>query len=148
MRAGMCLLSFLVMKDEGEVWQLATGEISVCWKCGQSGHIGDKCRQPVTVLAESIASPAVGNQPSWAHGVKGGVSVVPTPPPPPPGVQARPGLFRDPFKVTRDILTAAKAALKVYKVTENEVSKEAVVVEPAVELEAAPAVQEASMDVF
>ena len=56
-------------------------------------------------------------------------------------------MFRDPFKVTRDILTAAKAALKVYKVTENEVSKEAVVVEPAVELEAAPAVQEASMDV-
>ena len=86
MRAGMCLPPFLVMKDEGEVWQLATGETSVCWKCGQSGHIGDKCRQLVTVLAESIASPAVGNQPSWAHVVKGGVSVVPTPPPPPPGV--------------------------------------------------------------
>ena len=155
MRAGMCLPPFLVMKDEGEVWQLATGETSVCWKCGQSGHIGDKCRQPVTVLAESIASLAVGNQPSWAHVVKGGVSVVPTPPPPPPGVQARPGLFRDPFKVTRNILTAAKAALKVHKVTVNEVSKEVVVVKepelalevPAVELEAAPAVQEASMDV-
>ena len=106
LRVGMCLPPFLVMKDEGEVWQLATGETSVCWKCGQSGHIGDKCRQAVTVLAESIASPAVGDQPSWAHVVKGGVSVVPTPPPPPPGVQARPGLFRAPFKVTSDILNA------------------------------------------
>ena len=34
---------YLIMKEEGEVWQLATGEISVCWKCGTKGHIGDKC---------------------------------------------------------------------------------------------------------
>ena len=63
MRAAMSLPPFLVMKDEGEVWQLATGETSVCWKCGQTGHIGDKCRQAVTILAESIASSAVATSP-------------------------------------------------------------------------------------
>ena len=101
------------MKDEGEVWQLATGEASVCWKCGKAGHIGDKCRQAVNILAESIASPAVGDQPSWAHVVKGGVSLVPPPPPPPPPVLPNPQLFRNPFKATSEILVAAKAALKV-----------------------------------
>ena len=69
---GKSLPPFLIMKDEGEVWQLANGEASVCWKCGQEGHIGDKCRQAVNVLAESLASHAVGVQPSWAHVVKGG----------------------------------------------------------------------------
>ena len=113
LKAGMSLPPFLIMKDEGEVWQLATGESSVCWKCGKAGHIGDKCRQDVNILAESIASPAVGNQPSWAHVVKGGVSVVPPPPAPPPQVQANPELFRNPYKATREILLAAKAALKV-----------------------------------
>jgi hypothetical protein len=76
----------------------------VCWKCGKAGHIGDKCRQVVNILAESIARPAVGDQPSWAHVVKGGVSVVPPPPIPPPPLISNPQLFRNPF---------AKAALKV-----------------------------------
>ena len=50
------------------------------------GHIGDKCRQAVNVLAESIASTvAVGDM---AH------------------------VFRNTFKATTDILNAAKAALK------------------------------------
>ena len=66
----------------------------------------------MNVLAESIASPAVGNQPSWAHVVKGGVSVVPPPPALPPPVQANPELFRNPYKASREILIAAKAALK------------------------------------
>ena len=66
------------------------------------------------VYIESIVSPAVGNQPSWAHVVKGGVSVVPLPPPPP--VQAKPQLFRNPYKATSDILIAAKAALKAVPV--------------------------------
>ena len=66
------------------------------------------------VFIESIASPAVGNQHSWAHVVKGGVSVVPLPPPPP--VQAKPQLFRNPYKATSDILIAAKAALKAVPV--------------------------------
>jgi hypothetical protein len=55
LKADMSLPPFLIMKDEGEVWQLATGEASVCWKCGKAGHIGDKCRQAVNVLAQSIA---------------------------------------------------------------------------------------------
>ena len=71
LKAGISLPPFLIMKDEGEVWQLATGEASVCWKCGKAGHIGDKCRQAVNILAESIVSPAVGDQPSWAHVVPG-----------------------------------------------------------------------------
>ena len=76
LKEGKGLPPFLIMKDDGEVWQLATGEASVCWKCDGSGHIGDKCRQAVYILAESIASPAEGVQPSWAHVVKGGVSLV------------------------------------------------------------------------
>ena len=68
------------------------------------------------VYIESIASPAVGNQPSWAHVVKGGVSVVPLSPPPPPPVQANPPLLRSPYKATSDILIAAKAALKAVPV--------------------------------
>ena len=112
LKAGMSLPPFLIMKDEGEVWQLATGEASVCWKCGKAGHIGDKCRQAVNILAESLASPAVGDQPSWAHVVKGGVSVAPPPPPPPPPVIPNPQLFRNPFKATAEILVTAKAALK------------------------------------
>ena len=70
------------------------------------------------VYIEGIVSPALGNQPCWAHVVKGGVSVVPLspPPPPPPPVQAKPQLFRNPYKATRDILIAAKAALKAVPV--------------------------------
>ena len=44
LKAGMSMPPFLIMKDEGEVWQLATGEASVCWKCSKDGHIGDKSR--------------------------------------------------------------------------------------------------------
>ena len=47
------------------------------------------------------------------------MSIVPQPPPPPPLVPANPQLFRNPFKATREILLAAKAALKVVpRVTE------------------------------
>ena len=105
---GKSLPPFLIMKDDGEVWQLATGEASVCWKCGQCGHIGDKCRQAVNTLAESIASTDVGCQPSWVHVVKGGVSVVPLAPPPPPRrVLADPHLFINPFKAAPLEVTAA-----------------------------------------
>ena len=113
LKAGISLPPFLIIKDEGEVWQLATGEASVCWKSGLAGHIGDRCRQVVNFLAESIASPAVGDQPSWAHIVKGGISVVPVPPAPPPPVALLPKVSVIPRKVSRDILKAAKTALKV-----------------------------------
>ena len=87
---------FLIMKEEGEVWQLATGEISVCWKCGISGHRGDKCYQDVSALAASLVGPSVSDQPSWAHVVRGAKAghmshLVPIPPPhpllPPPVVK-------------------------------------------------------------
>ena len=39
LKEGKGLPPFLIMKDDGEVWQLATGEASVCWKCGGTGHI-------------------------------------------------------------------------------------------------------------
>lgn len=113
LKTGMTLPPFLIMMDEGEVWQLATGEATVCWKCGKAGHIGDKCRQAVNILADSLDSPAVGDQPSWAHVVKGGVSLVPAPPLPPPPVVADPTLYRNPFKATAEILVAAKAGLQV-----------------------------------
>ena len=79
---------FLIMKEEGEVWQLATGEVSVCWKCGLVGHIGDKCFQDVSALAASLVGPTVSNQPSWAHVVRGAkvgppqlqLPIPPTPP--------------------------------------------------------------------
>ena len=50
MGQGRTLPPFLIIKEEGEVWQLATGEICVCWKCGLTGHIviGDKCFQDVS----------------------------------------------------------------------------------------------------
>ena len=109
---GKSLPPFLIMKDDGEVWQLATGEASVCWKCGQSGHIGDKCRQAVNILAESLASPAIGAQPSWAHVVKGGVSVVVSPPhPPPPRPHARQQNLTF-LKLSSVTLKAGKSSLK------------------------------------
>ena len=52
----MSMPPFLIMKDEGVVWQLATGEASVCWKCGKAGHIGDKCRQDGILEAKKICS--------------------------------------------------------------------------------------------
>ena len=77
---------FLIMKEEGEVWQLAIGEISVCWKCGAHGHIGDKCYQDVSALAASLVGPSVSQQPSWAHVVRGARADHPNPqfPLPPP----------------------------------------------------------------
>ena len=78
---------FLIMKEEGEVGQLATGEVSVCWKCGKPGHIGDKCHQDVSALAASLAGPAESHQPSWAHVVRGAspLPLHPRPPALPPG---------------------------------------------------------------
>ena len=108
---GKSLPPFLIMKDDGEVWQLATGEASVCWKCGQGGHIGDKCRQAVNILAESLASPAIGAQPSWAHVVKGGVSLVVSPPPPPP-ISRHQGQQLSFFKLSTGVLKAGKDSLK------------------------------------
>ena len=89
---------FLIMKEEGEVWQLATGELSVCWKCGQSGHIGDKCHQDVSALAASLSGPGESHQPSWAHVVRGASPQHPRPPPVPP-YNPRVGVMGEPVNV-------------------------------------------------
>ena len=102
---------FLIMNEEGEVWQLATGEASVCWKCGQSGHIGDKCNQDVSALAASLSSSAVSQQPSWAHVVVRGARAVeqhPRPPPVPP-IPPKTGVLATP--VTGDVLRVSKSNL-------------------------------------
>ena len=122
LKEGKSLPPFLIMKDEGEVWQLATGEASVCWKCGGTGHIGDKCRQAVNILAESLASTAVGVQPSWAHVVKGGISVVPPAPPPPVLPPFRPQTQSITINISSEILKMAKSTLKpVLEVVKNSV---------------------------
>ena len=122
-----CLPPFLIMKEEGdvcmyvyvyvgEVWQLATGgEASVCWKCGQPGHIGDKCHQDVSALAASLSSSAESHQPSWAHVVRGARGVVlqhPRPPPVPPclpkaGVLGKP-ITGETLQVSRDKLSFSR----------------------------------------
>ena len=83
----------------------------------------------VNVLSESIASPAVGVQPSWAHVVKGGVSVVPSPPPLPP----RPQPQVNARTITSEILKIAKSSLKhVEQVVKNPVGVGKVVNVPVV----------------
>ena len=58
----------------------------------------------------------MGDQPSWAHVVKGGVSVVPTPPTPPPRrPQAQQLIY---FKLSSAILKSGKTSLKVVPVPE------------------------------
>ena len=100
---------FLIMKEEGEVWQLATGEMSVCWQCGQSGHIGDRCLQDVSALAASLVGPTV-QQPSWAHVVRGGhVPLPPQVPPPPPPIPPTAGQLSVPL--TAAALDEAKGKL-------------------------------------
>ena len=102
---------FLIMKEEGEVWQLATGEVSVCWKCGKPGHIGDKCHQDVSVLAASLASPAVSLQPSWAHVVSGARTGPQCPRPPPlPPCPIRAGVLCEP--VSREALARVQLNLR------------------------------------
>ena len=106
---------FLIMKEEGEVWQLATGEVSVCWKCGKSGHIGDKCHQDVSVSAASLASPAVSLQPSWAHVVSGARTGPQCPRPPPlPPCPIRAGVLCEP--VSREALARVQPNLRSYPV--------------------------------
>ena len=63
-------------------------------------------------MAESLASPAIGAQPSWAHVVKGGVSLVVSPPPPPrPCPHARQQNLTF-FKLSSGILKEGKTSLK------------------------------------
>ena len=45
--------SYIIRKEEGELWSLLfDGRRFVCWKCGSSEHIGDKCRDPEKTFEE------------------------------------------------------------------------------------------------
>ena len=81
------LPSFVFMKEEGEVWQVIhENQVSVCWKCGKSGHVGARCNQP-TLTFDALDGQAVdagqgghgGVVGTWAHVVKTG-SGPPRPP--------------------------------------------------------------------
>ena len=82
MKEGKTLPSFVFMKEEGEVWQVThENQVNVCWKCGQSGHVGARCSQPTltfdaldevqAVTEEDVGG--IGGARSWAHVVKSGI---------------------------------------------------------------------------
>ena len=106
---------FLIMKEEGEVWQLATGEVSVCWKCGSIGHIGDRCYQDVSALAASLVGPTISLQPSWAHVVRGGSAVpqLPQLPLPPPLPLLPPPSYKLCVPISARVILLARSKLEV-----------------------------------
>ena len=68
--------SYIIRKEEGELWSLLfEGRRFVCWKCGSSDHIGDKCREFDKTFEEVFGENDdndSGNTPvSWAAVVKG-----------------------------------------------------------------------------
>ena len=92
---GKILPSFVFMKEEGEVWQVIhENQVNVCWKCGQSGHVGARCNQPTLTFDALDVSQAVaegdgvgaGGARSWAHVVKSGAQ---------PGAQASGSISHD-----------------------------------------------------
>ena len=81
---GKFLPCFVFMKEEGEVWQVThESQVNVCWKCGNSGHVGARCNQPkITFDALERGQQAAGDGGdsgvgdvgvrSWAHVVRAG----------------------------------------------------------------------------
>ena len=69
--------SFVFVSADGEIWQLThDNQETICWKCGQSGHIGSWCRQrAVSIDADllPVGEPAAPPVQAWAHVVRGDV---------------------------------------------------------------------------
>ena len=64
--------SYIIRKEEGELWSLLfDGRRFVCWKCGSSEHIGDKCRDPEKTFEEVFGQHDEAAPVSWAAIVKG-----------------------------------------------------------------------------
>ena len=64
--------SYIIRKEEGELWSLLfDGRRFVCWKCGSSEHIGDKCRDPEKTFEEVFGQNDEAAPVSWAAIVKG-----------------------------------------------------------------------------
>ena len=50
----------IIRREEGELWSLNfEGRRFVCWKCGSSDHIGDKCRGPEKTFEEVFGNKEV-----------------------------------------------------------------------------------------
>ena len=72
------LPSYIIRKEEGELWSLLfDGRRFVCWKCGSSEHIGDKCRDPEKTFEEVFGQRDEAGTVSWAAIVKGKAGVGP-----------------------------------------------------------------------
>ena len=66
------LPSYIIRKEEGELWSLLfDGRRFVCWKCGSSEHIGDKCRDPEKTFEEVFGQSDEAAPVSWVAIVKG-----------------------------------------------------------------------------
>ena len=68
---------YIIRREEGELWSLNfDGRRFVCWKCGSSDHIGDKCRAKERTFEEVFGND--GKQDgtiSWAAVVKGSSNI-------------------------------------------------------------------------
>ena len=63
---------YIIRREEGELWSLNfEGRRFVCWKCGSSEHIGDKCRGPERTFEEVFGNEDETVSRSWAAIVKG-----------------------------------------------------------------------------
>ena len=64
---------YIIRREEGELWSLNfDGRRFVCWKCGSSTHIGDKCRDQERTFEEVFGEEKGPNSPvSWAAVVRG-----------------------------------------------------------------------------
>ena len=71
--------SYLHRRDEGELWSLNyDGKRFVCWKCGSSTHIGDRCNNQGRTFDEIFNGSVTDenfSKPTWAAVVRSGSSV-------------------------------------------------------------------------
>ena len=63
---------YIIRREEGELWSLNfEGRRFVCWKCGSSEHIGDKCKDQERTFEEVFGDGVEDSPHSWAAVVKG-----------------------------------------------------------------------------
>ena len=63
---------YIIRREEGELWSLNfEGRRFVCWKCGSSDHIGDKCKDQERTFEEVFGDDMEAVDNSWAAVVKG-----------------------------------------------------------------------------
>ena len=63
---------YIIRREEGELWSLNfEGRKFVCWKCGSSDHIGDKCKDQERTFEEVFGDDEEVSPNSWAAVVKG-----------------------------------------------------------------------------